>query len=119
MVNSNQTQKDLMEPQRQKRSHHSPKPTNNEENKIIKFWVFLRGLNEKKRLTAQNVQNSRIWCPISITKQILMFWGWFSVIDPHFKSFRFFISGVISFTILQILLSKFTSIHSFYIYVGT
>ena len=56
-----------------KNSHHSPKNAHNEENKTINFRMFLCGLNEKKRLIAQSIQNSIIWCPISITKEIFMF----------------------------------------------
>ena len=51
-----------------KNSDHSLKPTHNEENKTVNFRMLLRGLTEKKRLNAQRIQNSKIWCPISITK---------------------------------------------------
>ena len=76
VVNSNQTQKDLIEPARQcfqqKKSHHNSKSTHNEENKIINFRMFLSALNEKKRLTAQSIRISIIWCPISITKNFFL-----------------------------------------------
>ena len=52
MMNSNQTQKNLMEPPRlfpAKNSHHSPKPTHNEKIKAINLRMFLCGLNEKKK----------------------------------------------------------------------
>ena len=48
-----------------KNSHHSPKSTHNKENKTINSKMFLCNLNKKKRLTAQSIQNSIIWCPIS------------------------------------------------------
>ena len=51
-----------------KNSDHSPKPTHNEENKAVNFRMLLCGLTEKKRLNSQRIQNSKIWCPISITK---------------------------------------------------
>ena len=86
MVNSNQTQKDLMEPTKrcfkQKNSHHSPNSTHNEENKTINLRMFLCVLNIKKMLTA------------------------------HFSNWSqnvfFFISGIISFKFFQVLLFSFT-----------
>ena len=51
-----------------KNSHHSSKTTHNEENKTFNLLIFLRALNEKKRLTAQSIQNSIIWCSIRIKK---------------------------------------------------
>ena len=53
-----------------KNSHHSPKSTHKEENI---YECFCCGLNEKKRSTAQSIQNSILWCPISITKKISCF----------------------------------------------
>ena len=53
MMNSNQTQKNLMEPPRlfpAKNSHHNPKPTHNEKIKAINLRMFLCGLNEKKKV---------------------------------------------------------------------
>ena len=51
-----------------KNSYRSPKSTHNKENKTINLRMFLCGLSEKERLNAQSIQNSIIWCPISITK---------------------------------------------------
>ena len=51
-----------------KNSHHTPKPTHSEENKTINLRMFLCGLNEKKMLNAQSIQNSIVWCPIGNTK---------------------------------------------------
>ena len=77
--------KNLMEPPRKifpaKYSHHSRKTTQNKENKKR---MFLCALNEKKRWTAQSIQNSK------------------------FQFSSFLISVVISFTIFQILLFSFT-----------
>ena len=42
--------------------------THHEENKAINFRMFLCVLDEKKRLTAQSIKSSIMWCPISITK---------------------------------------------------
>ena len=95
IVISSQTQKDLMEPPRQcfqqKNSHHSPKSTHNEESKTTNLRMFLCGLNEKKMLNAQSIQNSIIWCPISITKELSCFdSGERSLIDLTLQDVFFF-----------------------------
>ena len=65
-----------------KNSHHRLKSTHKKENETINLRIFWCTLNEKKRLTVQSIQNSKFKLP-------------------------FFISGIISFTIFQILLFSF------------
>ena len=57
LVNSNQTQKKI-----------NGAPNTMFPAKTINLLMFLCGLNEKKKLDAQNSQNWIIWYPINITK---------------------------------------------------
>ena len=88
-----------------KNLHHSPKSTQNEEKKTINLRMFLCGLNEKKRLNAQNIQNSIIWYP---NKFSCFESGERSLIHLTFQDVFFFYFWFISFTIFQILLFTFT-----------
>ena len=74
-----------------KDSHHSPKSTHNEENKTINLRKFLCPLNASKWLTAQSIQDSIIWWPISITNKCSCFEsGERSLIDLTLQNVFFF-----------------------------
>ena len=89
---------------RSKNSHHNQNFTHYEENKTINFQMFLCVLNEKKRLTAQSIQKPIIWCPISIKYKFSCFeTGERSLIDLTLQDVIFFISGLNSFAIFEIL----------------
>ena len=71
--------------------------------------MFLCVLNEKKGLTAQSIQKSITWRPISIKYKFSCFeTGERSLIDLTLQDVIFFISGLNSFTIFEILLFSFT-----------
>ena len=109
---SKQTKQDLMEPPRTfsiKKFTSQPKSTHYEENKAINFQMFLCVLNEKKGLTVQSIQKSIIWRPISIKYKFSCFeTGERSLTDLTLQNVIFFISGLNSFTIFEILLFSFT-----------
>ena len=85
------------------------KSTHYEEKKTINLRMFLCVLTGKKRLTAQSIQKSIIWCPISIKNTFYVLrlakdlW-----LISIFKTLSFFISSLISFIILEILLFSLT-----------
>ena len=67
--------------------------------------MFLCALNENKRLTAQSIQKSIIWCLISFKNKFSCFEpGERSLIDLDLQDVIFFISGVISFATFEALL---------------
>ena len=105
---------------RAKYSHHNQKSPHYEENKTINFQMFLCALNEKKGLTAQSIQKSIMWCPISIKNCHILRLAKDLWLISLFKTLSFFISGLISFTIFEILsfLIYFKIIRLFYIHVG-
>ena len=71
--------------------------------------MFLCVLNEKKGLTVQSIQTSIIWRPISIKYKFSCFeTGERSLIDLTLQNVIFFISGLNSFTIFEILLFSLT-----------
>ena len=71
--------------------------------------MFLCVLTEKKGLTAQSIQKSIIWRPISIKYKFSCFeTGERSLIDFTLQDVIFFISGLNSCTIFAILLFSFT-----------
>ena len=74
-----------------KNSHHNQKSTHYEEKKTINLRMFLCVLIGKKRLTAQSIQKSIIWCPISIKNKFLCFeTGERSLIDLTLQDVIFF-----------------------------
>ena len=74
-----------------KKSHYNQKPTHYEEKKTINLRMFLCVLIGKKRLTAQSIQKSIIWCPISIKNKFLYFeTGERSLIDLTLQDVIFF-----------------------------
>ena len=95
-----------------KNSHHNRKPTHYEENKTINFQMFLCALNEKKRLTAQSIQKSIIWYPISIKNK-------FSCFETGERSLIDLTQDVIFFYFWpHFVFIYFKIIHLFYIQVG-
>ena len=71
LVNSNQTRKELMKLPRQcfqQRNNLIAKRT-----KLFISRIFLSALIEKKRLTAQSIQNLKIWCPLALQNKFSCF----------------------------------------------
>ena len=104
-----QTQKDLMEPPRRyfaQKIHI--KSTHYEENKTINFQMFLCNLNEKKRLTAQSIQKSIIWYPISIKNK-------FPCFETGERSLIDLTQEVIFFLFLASLVSQYLKFFCFYL----
>ena len=71
--------------------------------------MFLCVLNKNKGLTAQSIQKSIIWCPISIKYKFPCFeTGDRALIDLTLQDVIFFVSGLNSFTIFEMFLFSFT-----------
>ena len=91
-------------------SHHSPKSTHDEDNKSINLEIFLCALNEKKRLTIQNIENSIIWCLYKINYKI----------NSHVSGKRTLIDltlqDVFSFLFLASLISKSFKFFCFHLF---